>query len=85
MGVHADKVPVEDIVLMAKFLLVAEILYAYNLVWSKLSILLMYYRIFHFPYFKKMAYVIGAFVVAWYVTSRRLLPRTPFFCLPGTG
>jgi hypothetical protein len=66
MGLHADKVPMDDIVRMAKFLVVAEILYVFNLVWSKLSILLMYYRIFNFPYFKKMAYIIGAFVIAWY-------------------
>jgi hypothetical protein len=67
MGLHADKVPMDDIVRMAKFLVVAEILYVFNLVWSKLSILLMYYRIFNFPYFKKMAYIIGTFVIAWYV------------------
>ena len=66
MGIHADHVPLENIVLMAKYLVVAEILYVFNLVWSKLSVLLMYYRIFHFPYFKKMAYIIGAFVIAWY-------------------
>ncbi|KAL2261102.1 hypothetical protein VTK26DRAFT_4703 [Humicola hyalothermophila] len=67
MGIHADKVSAENIVLMAKFLLVAEILYVYNLVWTKLSILLMYYRIFRFQYFKKMAYIIGGFVVAWVI------------------
>ena len=78
MGLHADKVPMDDIVRMAKFLVVAEILYVFNLVWSKLSILLMYYRIFNFPYFKKMAYIIGAFVIAWYVVELGV-------CKPLTG
>jgi len=73
MGIHADKVPLDDIVLMAKFLVVAEILYVFNLVWTKLGILLMYYRIFHFPYFKKVAYVIGAFIIAWVITISYLL------------
>jgi hypothetical protein len=79
MGIHADKVPMDNIVLMAKYLLVAEILYIYNLVWSKISILLMYYRIFRFPYFKKMAYGIGGFVVAWVVTCTFMFV---FICVP---
>ncbi|KAL2138798.1 hypothetical protein VTI28DRAFT_6204 [Corynascus sepedonium] len=79
MGIHADKVPMDNIVLMAKYLVVAEILYIYNLVWTKLAILLMYYRIFHFPYFKKMAYGIGGFVIAWCVTCMFLFI---FICVP---
>jgi hypothetical protein len=79
MGIHADKVPIDDIVLMAKFLVVAEILYVFNLVWTKLGILLMYYRIFHFPYFKTMAYVIGAFIIAWVITITFLFI---FICVP---
>jgi len=79
MGIHADKVPLDDIVLMAKFLVVAEILYVFNLVWTKLGILLMYYRIFRFPYFKKIAYVIGAFIIAWVITITFLFI---FICVP---
>ncbi|KAK3986391.1 hypothetical protein QBC44DRAFT_248392 [Cladorrhinum sp. PSN332] len=79
MGIHADKVPMDDIVRMAKFLVVAEVLYVYNLVWTKLSILLMYYRIFRFPYFKKMAYAIGAFIIAWVITITFLFI---FICVP---
>ncbi|KAK5658468.1 hypothetical protein OQA88_1857 [Cercophora sp. LCS_1] len=79
MGLHADKVPMDDIVLMAKFLVVAEILYVFNLVWTKISILLMYYRIFHFPFFKKMAYGIGAFIIAWVVCITFLFI---FICVP---
>ncbi|KAL2173740.1 uncharacterized protein P884DRAFT_211066 [Thermothelomyces heterothallicus CBS 202.75] len=79
MGIHADKVSLDKIVLMAKFLVVAEILYIYNLVWTKLAILLMYYRIFHFPYFKKMAYIVGGFVVAWCICCMFLFI---FICVP---
>lgn len=79
MGIHADKVPMDNIVLMAKFLLVAEILYVYNLVWTKLSLLLMYYRIFHIPFFKKMAYGLGGLIVAWVICITFLFI---FICVP---
>lgn len=79
MGLHADKVPMNDIVLMAKLLLVAEILYVINLVWTKLSFLMMYYRIFHFPYFKRWAYIIGGFVIAWVICVIFLFI---FICVP---
>ncbi|PYH93222.1 hypothetical protein BO71DRAFT_355726 [Aspergillus ellipticus CBS 707.79] len=79
MGVHADQLPAWRIVLIAKFLLVAEILYVFNLVWTKLSILLMYYRIFHFPYFKKWAYIIGTFVILWVICITFMFV---FICVP---
>ncbi|PWY64259.1 integral membrane protein [Aspergillus heteromorphus CBS 117.55] len=79
MGVHADNLPAWRIVMIAKFLLVAEILYVYNLVWTKLSILLMYYRIFHFTYFKKWAYIIGTFVIMWVICITFLFV---FICVP---
>jgi hypothetical protein len=68
MGLHADTLPVSNLVMIAKFLVVAEILYVFNLVWTKIAILLMYYRIFHFPYFKRWAYIIGTFVILWVIT-----------------
>jgi hypothetical protein len=80
MGLHAGTaVPISNQVMIAKFLVVAEILYVFNLVWTKLSILLMYYRIFHFPYFKRWAYIIGAFVVAWVICITFLFI---FICVP---
>lgn len=79
MGIHADKVPMEKIVLMAKFLVVAEILYAFNLVFTKMAILFMYYRIFRFPFFKKMAWGISAFIIAWVITITFLFI---FICVP---
>ncbi|KAK4066786.1 hypothetical protein H0G86_004925 [Trichoderma simmonsii] len=79
MGLHADKVEPARIVMMAKWLLVAEILYAWNLGWTKISLLLMYYRIFHVPYFKKMAWAVGGFVMAWVVCITFLFI---FICVP---
>lgn len=79
MGIHASEVPLENIVLMAKFLVVAEILYVFNLVWTKFSFLFFYYRIFHLPYFKTWTYIIGIFVVAWVITITFLFI---FICVP---
>ncbi|EAW19719.1 uncharacterized protein NFIA_027930 [Aspergillus fischeri NRRL 181] len=80
MGLHAGTaVPISNQVMIAKFLVVAEILYVFNLVWTKLSILLMYYRIFHFPYFKRWAYIIGIFVVLWVICITFLFI---FICVP---
>lgn len=79
MGIHADLVDPADVVMMAKWLVVAEILYAFNLGWTKLSLLLMYYRIFRFPFFKRMAWAVGAFVMAWVVVITFLFV---FICTP---
>ncbi|KAJ6001977.1 hypothetical protein N7499_002155 [Penicillium canescens] len=79
MGLHADTLPTGDVVMIAKYLVVAEVLYVFNLVWTKLSILLMYYRIFRFPYFKTWAYIIGTFVVLWVICITFLFI---FICVP---
>jgi len=79
MGIHADKVSMKDIVMMAKWLVVAEVLYAWNLCLTKISLLLMYYRIFHFPFFKHMAYFVGGFVIIWGITITFLFI---FICVP---
>ena len=79
MGIHADLLDPADIVMMAKWLVVAEILYAFNLGWTKISLLMMYYRIFHLPYFKKMAWAVGSFVMVWVVTITFLFI---FICVP---
>jgi hypothetical protein len=79
MGLHASTVPLPSIALMAKYLLIAEILYVLNLVWTKLSFLMMYCRIFKFPYFKRWAFLIGGFIIAWVVCVTFLLL---FICVP---
>jgi hypothetical protein len=62
MGIHADLLDPADIVMMAKWLVVAEVLYAFNLGWTKISILLFYQRIFGdgVTYFKRMAWGVGS-------------------------
>jgi hypothetical protein len=79
MGLHVTEVGMDGAVLVAKFLVVAEVLYVYNLVWTKLSFLLMYYRIFHFSYFKRWAYIIGGFVIIWVIIITFLFI---FICVP---
>ncbi|CAG8143733.1 unnamed protein product [Penicillium nalgiovense] len=79
MGLHADTIPAENVILIAKYLVVAEVLYVFNLVWTKLSILLMYYRIFRFPYFKTWAYIIGVFIILWVICITFLFI---FICVP---
>jgi len=79
MGIHADKVDHAEIVMMAKWLVVAEVLYAWNLGWTKVSLLLMYYRIFRHQYFKKMAWAVGTFVWAWVICITFMFI---FICVP---
>lgn len=79
MGIHEDLVELSDVQAMAKWLIVAEIFYAWNLGWTKLALLLMYYRIFRIPYFKKMTWIVGGFVMAWVVCITFLFI---FICVP---
>ncbi|KAI1634520.1 hypothetical protein F4809DRAFT_618075 [Biscogniauxia mediterranea] len=79
MGVHVESVPMDSVIRIAKYLVVAEILYVFNLVWTKISILLMFYRIFRFSYIKRAAYVIGTFVVLWVICITFLFI---FICVP---
>lgn len=79
MGLHADTLPTNNVVLVAKFLLVAEILYAINLAITKISILTMYYRIFPVGHFKMLAYAIGGFCIAWVIT---IIFVFIFICVP---
>jgi hypothetical protein len=81
MGLHfpSDEVSADDVVLLAKYLVADEILYVYNLVWTKMSFLLFFYRIFRHQHFKRWAYAIGAFVVAWVICITFLFI---FICVP---
>lgn len=81
MGLHADEVAPEDIVMMAKWLVVAEVLYAWNLGWTKTGLLLMYYRIFNgpVPYFRRLSWIIGILVWVWVICITFLFI---FICVP---
>lgn len=65
LGLHADVVDPERVIVMLKELVAAETLYAWSLGWTKLSVLLMYYRVFRVRHFKVTAYAIGILVMSW--------------------
>jgi hypothetical protein len=79
VGYHADTLPDKAIYNISKWLLVTEIIYVWNLCWTKLSLLFMYYRIFHFPFFKMQVMAVGCFVVTWAITISFLFT---FICVP---
>ncbi|RDL35886.1 Uncharacterized protein BP5553_06498 [Venustampulla echinocandica] len=78
-GYHAWQLPAEATINIERWLLVTEIIYFWNMCWTKLSLLFMYYRIFHFRYFKVRAIVVGSFVVIWAITASFLYT---FICVP---
>lgn len=79
LGRHVEYVSSKDVVSLAKIALVIDVLYLWNLAWSKISVLLLYYRVFRFGYLKSAAYAIGALVVLLAVVSTFL---TGFLCVP---
>lgn len=64
---------------MIKVALVIDVLYLWSLVWSKISVVLLYCRVFRFGYIKWVAYAIGALVIALAMISTFL---TGFLCVP---
>lgn len=81
LGLHVSQVSEDQLVGLSKVLLAGEVAYAWNLCWSKLSVLLLYYRIFYvdFSYFKKAAYVVGGFVLVWGLVATFMFL---FHCIP---
>ena len=78
-GHHAWELPPSATVNITMWLLITEVIYVWNLCWTKLSLLFMYYRIFRFPFFKNCAIVVGIFVVLWAITITFLFI---FLCTP---
>ncbi|KAK2608704.1 hypothetical protein QQS21_002693 [Conoideocrella luteorostrata] len=79
VGYHADDVGHEGIVSIRRWLTITELIYVWNLCWTKLSLLVMYYRVFHFPYFKKLTVGVGCFVITWAICITFLFT---FICMP---
>lgn len=70
LGLPAAAVPQSHIATLAKIALAAKIVFAWNLCLTKISILLMYYRIFHLSRSARVYAVgIGAFVILWSAMS----------------
>lgn len=78
-GYHAKDLPKESVEDISMWLLVTEIIYVWNLCWTKLSLLFMYYRIFRFPEFKRLVIGAGTFVIVWAFTVSFLFT---FICTP---
>ncbi|KAG8410067.1 hypothetical protein J3459_007766 [Metarhizium acridum] len=79
VGYHADEVGERAVANISRWLLITEIIYVWNLCWTKLGLLCMYYRIFRFPLFKGQVAGVGAFVVLWAVCVSFLFT---FICVP---
>lgn len=79
VGNHVGQLSEHAVQNISKWLLITEIIYIWNLCWTKLSLLLMYYRIFHYTGFKKQVIVVGSFVIIWAITISFLFT---FICKP---
>lgn len=73
VGLHVRDIPLENGVPLIKAVLVVDFFYIWALVWSKLSLLLLYYRTFRFGYIKSAGITVGALILGWAVASTVLL------------
>ncbi|KAJ5889048.1 hypothetical protein N7495_009089 [Penicillium taxi] len=67
MGLHANTLPAKNLVIVAKLLMAFECAYCTCAGIIKISILLMYGRIFPTRYFRVSAYILGSIVIAWVI------------------
>lgn len=65
LGLHFKYVAAANAAPMVQIALAVDILYIWSLVWSKLSLLALYYRVFRFGYFKRVCWVVAVLVVLW--------------------
>lgn len=80
LGLHASAVAHSQVATMTKISLVAKIVFSWNICLTKVSLLLMYYRIFNLSRLEKASLVaIGAFMVLWSAISTFLFVLT---CAP---
>ncbi|KAM3432877.1 hypothetical protein NHJ13734_006690 [Beauveria thailandica] len=79
VGYHVNSLSKHAVHNISKWLLITEVIYIWNLCWTKLSLLMMYYRIFRLPGFKKQVIAVGTFVVCWAISSSFLFT---FICKP---
>lgn len=80
LGFHASEVQHGQFVTMVQLLLAAEIMYAWNLCLTKVSVLLMFHRVFHLWTCSRLyLWAVGALTLAWAVASTFLYL---FACVP---
>lgn len=73
LGLRLKAVSASHVALMIKLVLAVDLFYVWGLVWSKISLLLLYYRVFRFGYIKCAGQILGGVVVAWAVTATVLV------------
>ncbi|KAM3521712.1 hypothetical protein NHJ13051_006079 [Beauveria bassiana] len=79
VGYHVNSLSKHAVHNISKWLLITEVIYIWNLCWTKLSLLMMYYRLFRLPGFKKQVITVGTFVVCWAISISFLFI---FICKP---
>lgn len=79
IGLHVQHVAGATVKQMIPIVVAFDVLYIWSLVWSKLSVLLLYYRVFQFGYFKGAAYGIGTLVTSWAIAATLI---SLFLCTP---
>lgn len=79
LGLHSKYVAASSAVPMVQIGLAVDIMYIWSLVWSKLSLLALYYRVFRFGYFKLACWVVAALVLVWALAATISLF---FLCIP---
>ncbi|KAL4944497.1 hypothetical protein BDV06DRAFT_233191 [Aspergillus oleicola] len=79
MGLHAQALPAENLVIIAKVLMAYECVYSATIAVIKIAILLLYIRIFPTRSFRIAAYILGAITIAWAIS---IVCVSVFQCTP---
>lgn len=78
-GYHSSTIGAANVAVIKEYLLVSEVIYIWHMAWTKLSVLLMYYRVFHVPHFKRLVVAVACLVFVWVITATFLFI---FICVP---
>lgn len=79
LGMHITFVLPDRLIRSVQIVLTVDVMYIWSLVFSKLSLLFLYHRVFCFGYFKRAGFVIGGLVVVWAISATFL---ACFHCVP---
>lgn len=79
LGLHVQYVGAAVVKQMIPFVVAFDVIYIWSLAGSKLSVLLLYYRVFQFGYFKGAAWGLGMIVTSWALAATLL---ALFLCTP---
>ncbi|KAH8703370.1 hypothetical protein BGW36DRAFT_369246 [Talaromyces proteolyticus] len=79
MGLHIEDFPLENLVIVLKLSFAFEYIYSFTMSAVKLSVLVMYYRIFIDRPTRIGIYIVGTFVTSWLLAS---IVANIFQCVP---